>query len=357
MLFVARYNRMVLPLTEEEVRKTGVAEIRKKYNEFAKYYMRIYNRELLYCAACDDFHAAYAFYEDRRYPSGYFPECKESLKKQAMDYDKKTDTYKDNKKKTIEVFRKLDIPFIESTYDASLRRYEEGGSLGGNPARAKSPAYINTLTTIKSLQQYDGKTFKDSQMMNDNVFEAEDNRTARDDIKRVFGDGLTESDYLYLQDQYDDWYARTQVDSISQQTLIVQICFVQLNLWKAQKAGKDTKDLIRSLNDLMAAANLQPKQNVNNAAGDDLSYGQWIEKIETTRPISEPSPEFQDVDGIKKYITVWFLGHLCYALGIHNFYSQAYEEEIKKYTVERPTEDDTGSTQELRQKIFGKDGE
>ena len=349
--------KMYYPLTEEQVRKTGVAEVRKKYNEFAKYYMRIYNRELLYCAACDDYHAAYAFYEDKRYPSGYFPECKESLKKQAMDYNKKTDTYKDNKEKTIEVFRKLDLPFIESIYDASLKRYEEGGSLGGSPGRSKSPAYINTLTTIKSLQQYDGKTFKDSRIMNGNVFEAEDERTARDDIKVKFGDGLTEADYLYLQDQYDDWCARTQVDTKAQETVVIQICLVQRNIWKANRDGKDTKDLVKSLNDLMAAGNLQPKQNVNNAATDSLTFGQLIEKWELEEPIPEPDPEFKDVDGIRKYITVWFFGHLCKALGINNIYSQEYEAEIKKYTVEKPEALEPGNSDEIYQKVFGKAGE
>ena len=247
---------MIRPLSEEEIRKTGVAEVRKQYVKLADYYMRIFDRDLIYCPACDDFHAHYAFYEDKRYPSGYFPECKERLKRQALDYNKKTDTYTDNKEKTINVLRKLDLPFIEPIYNSAIIKVTE--QLSAAP-RATSSAYQHYLTTIKSLPQYEGKTFKDSQMENDTVYEATDERTAREDIKKVFGDGLTEADYLYLQDQYDDWYARTQIDTKAQETLVVQICFAQMNLWKAQKSGKDTKDLVRSLNDLMGSANLQPK--------------------------------------------------------------------------------------------------
>lgn len=350
-----RKTRMFMPLNEEEVRTTGVAQIRQKYNEFAKYYMRIYDRELLYCHNCDEYQMYHAFYLDKRFSSGYYPECKECLKKQATDYDKKTDTYKDNKKKAIEVFRKLDVPFIEKIYDDSIARLEEGGGLGGNPARAKTLAYLNTLTTVKSLQQYDGKTFKDSEMMDDTVYVAEDTRTAREDIKKIFGEGLTESDYLYLQDKYDDWYSRVQIDSISQETLIVQICFVQMNLWKAQKAGKDTKDLIRSLNDLMDSANLKPKQNVNNGFFDTLTFGQMLEKWEETKPITDPKGEFKDCDKINNYISTWF-SWLIKALGLKKFLDPEIETEINKYTVTKEISEETVTeSNEIYEAIFGKD--
>ena len=81
-----------------------------------------------------------------------------------------------------------------------------------------------------------------------------------------------------MQDQYDDWTKRTQVDTKSQETYIVRICFKLLEIWKAQKQGKDTSNLDKSLNDLMAAANLQPKQNVSNAASDSVPFGHMIEK-------------------------------------------------------------------------------
>lgn len=348
--------KRLVPLTPEEVKKTPIGEVRLSYNKLALDYNRIMERDLVYCIACDDFHKREYFYEDNRFGCGVYPECKESLKMQAMDYDKKTDTYKDNKDKTIEVFRKLDIPFIEAIYDRALQQTNDETRVGGSP-RAKSNAFQHSLTTIKSLHQYSGLGFINSQYDDTAIYEATDERTAREDIKKVFGDGLTEADYLYLQDQYDDWYARTQIDTKAQETLVVQICFAQMNLWKAQKSGKDTKDLVKSLNDLMGAANLQPKQNVNNASGDNLSYGQQIEKLEMTRPVSEVSEEFKDVDGIMKYISTWFLGHIAKAFGLNNVYSQMYENEIKKYTVEPPKFEMEGNSKEIRQRLFGKGGE
>jgi len=74
-------------------------------------------------------------------------------------------------------------------------------------------------------------------------------------------------------------------------------------------------------------------------AADVNTLGTWIKKFENEKPIPEPDPEFQDVDGIKKYIRVWFLGHFCKMLGINNVYAKEYEEELRKYSVEITEED------------------
>lgn len=348
------YAKRVTPLTEEELKRTPIADVRKAYTKLALDYCKIMNREIVYCAACDDFHPLYSFYEDDRFGCKVYPQCKDSLKIEAMDYDPKTETYTDNKEKTIEVFRKLDLPFIESMYDRALVRKEEGM---GNSTRSGSSAYQHVLSTVKSLPPYNQMTFAQSQYDDTAIYEAEEVREARPEIKKIFGDGFTESDYIYLQDKYDEWYARTQIDSLSQETYIVQLCFVQLNMWKAEKSGRDTKDLIKSFNDLMSGANLQPKQAAGNASGDTLTYGQLIEKLETTRPVSEVSEDFKDVDGIMKYISTWFLGHIAKAFGLKNVYSQTYEEEVKRYTVEPPKADEEGESKEIRQRLFGKDGD
>lgn len=343
--------RRLVPLTPEEVQKTPIATVREEYNKLAEDYMKIMERDLIYCFSCDEFHARSAFYEDKRFGCGVYPECKDSLKKQAMDYDKKTDTYKDNKEKTIEVFRKLDIPFIQSIYDRAITALEEDAE--GRGIRGGT-AFGSTLTTVKSLPPYSEWGFAQSQYDDTDIYVAEERREAREEIKKLFGEGLTESDYIYLQDQFDDWNARVQIDSKAQETLMIQICFAQMNLWKAQKSGQSTKDLVKTLNELMDAARLQPKQNVANAANDSLSFGQLIEKWEQEEPIPEPSPEFKDVDGIGKYIRVWFFGHLCKAIGVKNAYSKEYDEEVGKYTVERTSEQEDLESGEIYEKLFGK---
>ena len=180
-------------------------------------------------------------------------------------------------------------------------------------------------------------------------------RKPRKEIIKLFGSGFTTEDYLYLQDQYDDWRSRTQVDTKSQELYIVRICFKLLDIYKAQKAGKDTDKLDKSLNEMLAAANLQPRQNVGNAATDSLTFGQLIEKWEKETPVPEPEKEFKDVDNISKYLSVWFKGSLSRALNIDNGYSKEYDDYISQYTVKPPeyVGDDGEADESIYEKIFG----
>lgn len=75
-----------------------------------------------------------------------------------------------------------------------------------------------------------------------------------------------------------------------------------------------------------------------------------------TRPIPEPADEWKDVDGIVKYITVWFIGHLCHMLKIDNRYSEMYDAEIHKYTVNKPEYEEDSDTEEIFDDLFGGDG-
>ena len=344
--------RLKPALTEEEVKKTGVAEIRKKYNELAQDYNKILDGKLYYCHSCNEFHNADQFYSDKKYASGLYPICKRCLIKMACDYDKKSNQYIDNREKTMEVLKMMDLPYIDSMYKSAITSTSEDVN-----DKHRNTAWSHYITVIKSLPQWRGKNWKDSEFgVDDDTSELSgvmSNKKPRKEIVRLFGSGFSNEDYLYLQDQYDDWRSRTQVDSKSQETYIVRICFKLLDIWKAQRNGKDTKDLDKSLNDLMAAANLQPKQNVANAANDTLTFGQLIEKWENEKPIPEPEDEFKDCDKISQYLRIWFSGHLARALGLDNGYSREYDEYISRYKVNKAEAQEEGSSSDIYNKLFG----
>ena len=86
----------------------------------------------------------------------------------------------------------------------------------------------------------------------------------------------------------------------------------------------------------MKSANLQPLQEDTNDKNGEKPIGVMIKMFENERPIQKCRPEWEDVDGIVKYITIYFLGHLCKMLGWNNRYSVLYEEEMAKYRVEVP---------------------
>lgn len=341
--------RLRQAFTEDEIKRKGVADVRKAYNDLARDYNRIIDGNIYYCHRCNEFKNQDAFYNDKTYASGLFPECKECLLDEATDYDKKEKIHIDNREKTMFVFQKMDLPFYDSLYKSSLKQIK--ARIG---EKNRSTAYQHMLTQVKSLTQYNNKHWCHSEFdSDDETIEIDSHRKARKEIKKIFGGGFTESDYVYLQDQYDDFKSRTQVDSKSQEVYVMQICLSLLEIDKDRKSGKDVTNKLKALDTLMNAANLQPKQNVSNAATDSLTFSQLIAKWELEKPIPEPDPELSDVSGIGKKIRVWFGGWLANALGLNTPQSQEYIEEINKYTVSKPTVEEQENNSAIYNKVFG----
>lgn len=338
--------------TDDEVKKLTLSGLKKAYLELSGDYTKILDGDYCFCHKCNTFLARTSFYTSDDYASGLFPECKKDLMLSATDYDKKTNTYTDNKEKAKDTLRYMNLPFIESLYDSAL-----SSVLAEVNEKNRGTAWQQYMVMIKSLPQYRGMTWKDSEFEDfDDASDGMVNRKPRKESYKIFGNGFSVEDYLYLQDQYDDWKSRTQVDSKSQETYIVQICFKQLEIWKAQKSGRDTDKLVKSLNELMNGANLQPRQNVGNAATDSLTFGQLIEKWELDRPVPTPAPEFQDCDNIGKYLRVFFTGWLAKAVGLKNVYTEECEEYIKQYAVTKPEYQEEGSSNAIYDTLFGNDG-
>lgn len=343
------------PISDAELKKSTVVNLRNEYKKLSNFYQRIINNELIYCSHCGQWKPAATFYASDASPDGIeHYACKECLLNEMTDYDKKSNIRTDNREKTINTFRRLDWYFNEKTYNEQLQLLSEQTG-----EKIRSTAVQQWIVMLKSLPNWKGLTWKDSEFLDDDesTLQLENKRKPRKEIIKLFGSGFSVEDYLYLQDQYDDWKERTEVNSKSQQTYIVQICFKQLEIWKAQKIGKDTDKLVKSLNDLMNGANLQPRQNVGNAATDSLTFGQLIEKWELEKPIPTPSDEFQDCDNIGKYLRVFFTGWLAKAVGLKNSLSQECEEYMEQYTVKKPEYQEEGNSNDIYTSLFGNDGE
>lgn len=344
--------RIKKPLTEEEVKKTGVAQIRNEYNDIARVLNKIINSDLVYCHNCGEFHTKESFYSDKRFASGYYPECKKSLLFQATDYDNKTKSFIDNRKKTLYVFQKLNLPFVESVYKSALTTIQ--ANVG---EKTRGTAYQHMLVSIKSLPQYYGLTWENSE------FDSEEQDKLNEEInensriiksaKKRFGNNYTNTDLLFLETEYQDWISRYPCDNKSQEVLFKNLCFVQLNIEKAQKAGKDTKDLFKSQQDIMSSLGIKPSQNNSNALVEAQTFGTLIQKYEETRPLPDIDPELEDVDKIGLYIDVFFRGHTNKMLGLKNRFSDLYERFMSKFTVSKPEYDSNDDSESLFEKIFG----
>ncbi len=338
------------PKPDDEIKKLTLGNIKKEYSTIASDYGKILERKVLICPRCGQAKTANAFYTDRSYAIGYYPECKDCVKEQGCDYDKKSDSYTDNKNKAMIVLRRMNLPYIDHLFESQIESVKNDTKEG-----YRTVALTQYITILKSLPQYRDKTFENSEFGDlEGSGIVKTDREVRPKMYKIFGQGFNKEDMLYLQDQYDDWCARTQVDTKAQELYVIRICFKLLDIWKAQRAGRDTKDLDKSLNELMQAANLQPRQNVGNQGNDSLSFGQMIEKWEMSKPCPELEPEFKDIDNIGTYIEVWFLGHLGKCLGLKNVYTDKYDKYIEQYTVRKPDSSDEDSSSFIFEKIFGR---
>lgn len=192
-------------------------------------------------------------------------------------------------------------------------------------------------TYLDTIRERNGVVIDTIEDLPEELTEDEQSLINAEDIK-FFGGGYKPDEYIYLKEQYSDWVTRYECTTKAQEELFKTICIASLSIRQAQqqKNQKAATDAMKAFQDLLGTAKLQPKQTNDNSLVEQNTLGTLIKKWEDEQPIPEPSPEFQDVDNIKKYIDTYFLGHLAKMMGIENDYSKEYDEEMAHYTVEKP---------------------
>lgn len=158
------------------------------------------------------------------------------------------------------------------------------------------------------------------------------------EIKRRFGYGFTPEEYTYMQEQYEDWVSCYACDTKIQEELFKNMCLAQLNIVKAQQSNGDVAKATKAFNDLVLMANIAPRQQRDLVSEND-TFGTLIQRWEEEEPIPEPDEKWRDADGIKKYISTWFFGHLAKMFKIENDCSAEYEQELAEYTAHPPSYD------------------
>jgi hypothetical protein len=209
---------------------------------------------------------------------------------------------------------------------------------------------------LKSLPQYKNKTWADSEFELGVITEEEETkinaRTIKNGKKR-FGAGYSNEDYMFLENEYQDWITRYECNTKAQESIFERLSFKKWEINKATKSGQPTKDLDKTYQELLATANIQPRQTGMDSMADAQTLGTLIQKYEETRPLPDIDPELQDVDKIGLYIDSFYRGHACKMLGLKNSFTNLYEKVMSKYTVKPPEYDDGSDSEILFDKIFG----
>ena len=340
--------------TIEELKARGVSSLREEYLNISKTYNSLLDREMVMCPICGEFKStSKAFYEDRRFITGKHPFCKECFLKMAEQREKDKDKPNETKESVQKVLQILDRVYDDDFYEKCVK-----GASDDVKERSRS-AFATYITSIMSLPQWQGKTYADSDFGSSEIKTELDEETERINQELIrkakdrFGDEYNNVDLLFLEKEYEDWTTRYACESKAQELLFKRICFTELAIEKAQKQGKDTKELDKTLQELMTSAQLKPSQNASNSLTESKTFGQLIEKWENEEPIPEPSEEFKDVDKIGLLIDVFFKGHLAKMMGLKNAFSARYDQFMKKYTVTKPEYQTDEFSEELFDKVFG----
>ena len=156
------------------------------------------------------------------------------------------------------------------------------------------------------------------------------------EVKRRFGYGFEPEEYMYMQEQYEDWISCYACDTKIQEELFKNISLAQLNIIKAQQSNGDVAKATKAFNELVLMANIAPKQQ-KDLVGENDTFGTLIQRWEEEDPIPDPDEKWRDADGIKKYISTWFFGHLSKMFKIENDCSAEYEQELAQYTAHPPS--------------------
>lgn len=299
---------------------------------------------------------------------GYIPVCKSCIDTMYNSYLAQCGNAKDAVR---QMCRKLDLYWSESVFDIVSRKSTTRTMMTQYIAKINTVSYAgksydDTLSDEGTLWDFRNNEDDSSDINNGDkvdIYPQQISEDADDDISEdiiaFWGGGYPADMYRELEQRRQYWMSRFpagQEIDVGTEALIRQICSLELDINRDRIAGKSVDKSVNVLNNLLGSANLKPTQKKDDSDGslENTPFGVWIRKWETQRPIPEPDPELEDVDGVIKYISVWFLGHLCKMLGIKNTYCRLYEEEIAKMRVDKPEYEDEDD-EAMFNDIFGDD--
>lgn len=304
----------------------------------------------------------YPCYGESYKGSGYLTICKDCVDKL---FDRYYQLYDGDQKKALRhLCAKLDVYWSERVYNSS-------------DAKSLTKSLAGTyLSRLASTNSFSGKSYDDTlreecqwppvleknndpYLINSGLPDSEEVTVVdvSDEVVKFWGRGHTPQKYEELQERFEYWCSKYPVDEGDGGTeaLLRQVCLLELQNNSDMAAGKSIEKGANAINTLLGSLNAKPTQKKEELSADteNTPFGVWIKRWEHERPIPEIDPEMKDVDGIIKYITVWFKGHLAKMMNVRNSYSKLYDDEVAKYTVEKPEYNDGDDSDAFFDQAFG----
>lgn len=282
--------------------------------------------------------------------SGHLPICRNCF---VEVYDELCDKYKDENKALRRICMMFDINYKDKlikpseliSHSAMLGKYLRTTNLSQNKGKTYEYNFLVDYADPIVIKNENGET------VNQKDYEVPEEVIDR------FGVGYSVEDYRFLQNEYNDWVTRHECRTKPQEEIFIRLSCKKLDIRKAEINGMDTKDLDKTYQDLLATANLQPKQMKNESNVEGRTLSTLIKEWEEYKPI-EAEEEFKDVDHIAEYIDIFFKGGLAAGMGLKgNFFSNLYYKIMDKFTVKKPEIKEDDFNKDLYNQIFGDDYE
>lgn len=269
------------------------------------------------CEQCEKEKVTDQFYsaDPLLFPSGKLHICKACTLKKLEEADNEHDML-------IAILRFLNKPYLQNVYKGDSQDYIRSVN---TMIQYKNLTFLDSDTLLEKLSYNSLNTDKPTEMSSEELEIA----------KAHWGVGVakTEEDFLWLENERQDYYSRYEINTKSMEDYITDICLTRLDIRKEREAGRDVDKKIATLDKLLSSANLRPVQETGANSVEQETFGTLIRKWENENPIPEPLEEFRDVDGIGKFMRTYLFGHLARALGLENKFQDEYDEEIAKHTV------------------------
>lgn len=345
-------SKLIQPYTDTQLRKLGVNDVRSAYSKLSVDYNRIINHDVLMCPKCGNWQLTNTcFYSDKRYVTDRFPICKRCIMAMVEQREKDDDPPNETKESVQAVLKLMDRVYDDDFYSDCVK-----GALDGMKEKNKQSPFAVYITAVFALPQFKGKTWKDSTFGEQGEAGSDDVRLNQKTIKAAkkrFGSGYTDEEYMFLENEYQEWVQRYECQTKAQEVVFKNISMAELTQRKLIAQGKSTKDIDVQIQNWMKSGAIEPRQNSLDTFSEAQTFGTLIQKFEEERPLPQIDPELQDVDKIGRYIDAYYKGHMCKMLEIDNNFSHLYEDEMRKYTVERPQYDTEEDSEGIFEKIFG----
>ncbi len=276
---------------------------------------------------------------------GYIPICKKCVEKLYEGYLAQCN---DPKLAVRQMCRKLDVFWSEGLFNSIVKKNTTKTLMSAYLTRLtinsySGKSYDDTLAKEGTLWNFDTTTVKEEPKQNpedvDNTDDDND-EPVDESVIAFWGSGYSPSMYRELEKRRSYWMSKFPDSAdldIGTEAIIKQICALELDINRDRAAGRAVDKSINALNTLLGSANLKPtqKRQEDVEALADTPMGVWLYRFENERPL----PDEYNESKILKYVFTW-MGHLCKMLGVKgNKYTKLYEDEIKKYTVDKPEYD------------------